>query len=136
MIVLADSTKAQSQDPTVVESIKRFEQEIGDAMVVGNIEKLNQTYADDWATIGSSGKIFTKESLLDDFKSGKHRLLSFENGPMSVRVFGDIALVQANVKEKRIQDGRDISGQFVFMDLLEKRAGRWVIVRTLGATAS
>jgi len=28
--------------------------------VARNIEKLNQTYADDWATIGSSGKIFTK----------------------------------------------------------------------------
>ena len=30
---LADSLKAQSQDPMVVESIKLFEQEIGDAMV-------------------------------------------------------------------------------------------------------
>ena len=135
-VVLADSPKAQSQDPMVVESIKQFEQEIGDAMVAGNIEKLNQTYADDWATVGSTGKIFTKESLLDDFKSGNHKLVSFENGPMNVRVFGDVALVQASVNEKRIQDGKDISGEFAFMDLLEKRAGKWVIVRTLGARVS
>jgi hypothetical protein len=33
-------------------------------------------------------------------------------------------------------DGKDISGQFVFMDLLKKRAGKWVIVRTLGARVS
>ena len=135
-VVLADSPKAQSQDPMVVESIKQFEQEIGDAMVARNIEKLNQTYADDWVTIGSSGKIFTKETLLNDFKSGNHKLVSFENGPMDVRVLDDVALVQASVKEKRIQDGKDISGEFVFMDLLEKRAGKWVIVRTLGARAS
>jgi ketosteroid isomerase-like protein len=135
-VVLADSPKAQSQDPTVVENIKQFEQEIGDAMVARNSEKLNQTYADDWATIGSSGKIFTKESLLDDFKSGKHKLVSFENGPMNVRVLGDVAMVQASVNEKRIQDGKDISGQFVFMDLLKNRAGKWVIVRTLGARVS
>jgi ketosteroid isomerase-like protein len=135
-VVLADSPKAQSQGPTVVESIKQFEQEIGDAMVARNTEKLNQTYADDWATIGSSGKIFTKESLLDDFKSGKHKLVSFENGPMNVQVLGDIAVVQASVNEKRIQDGKDISGQFVFMDLLKNRAGKWVIVRTLGARVS
>jgi ketosteroid isomerase-like protein len=132
-LVLADSPQAQSQDPMVVEAIKQFEQEIGDAMVAGNIEKLNQTYADDWATIGSSGKIFTKESLLDDFKSGNHKLVSFENGPMEVRVFGDVAVVQASVKEKRIQDGKDISGEFAFMDLLKKRAGKWVVVRTLAA---
>jgi ketosteroid isomerase-like protein len=135
-VVLADSPRAQSQDPMVVESIKQFEQEIGDAMVARNIEKLNQTYADDWATIGSSGKIFTKESLLDDFKSGNHKLVWFENVPMDVLVLGDVAVVQASVKEKRIQDGKDISGEFVFMDLLKKRAGKWVIVRTLGARVS
>ena len=135
-VVMADSPEAQSQDPMVVESIKQFEQQIGDAMVARNIEKLNQTYADDWATIGSSGKIFTKESLLDDLKSGHHKLVSFENGPMDVRVFGDVAMVQASVNEKRIQDGKDISGEFVFMDLLKKRAGKWVIVRTLGARVS
>ena len=133
-VVLADSL--QSQDPMVVESIKQFEQEIGDAMLDSNIEKLDHTYADDWATIGSSGKIFTKESLLIDFKSGKHKLVSFESGPMNVQVLGDVAVVQASVNEKRIQDGKDISGEFVFMDLLKKRAGKWVIVRTLGARVS
>ena len=135
-VVSADSSKARSQDPLVVESIKQFEQEIGDAMVACNIEKLKQTYADDWATIGSSGKTFNKGSLLDDFKSGKHKLVSFEIGPMDVRVLGDVAMVQTSVNEKRIQDGKDISGEFVFMDLLKKRAGKWVIVRTLGARVS
>jgi len=135
-VVADDSPKAQSQDAMVVESIKQFEQEIGDAMVARNIEKLNQTYADDWATIGSSGKVFTKESLLDDLRSGKHKLVSFENGPMNVRVVGDVAVVQASVNENRIQDGKDASGEFVFMDLLKKRAGKWVIVRTLGARVS
>jgi ketosteroid isomerase-like protein len=135
-VVLADSPKAQSQDPMVVESIKQFEQEIGDAMVARNTEKLNQTYADDWVTITSSGSVFTKESLLNDFKSGNHKLVSFETGPMDVRVLGDVAMVQASVSEKRIQDGKDISGQFVFMDLLKKRGGKWVIVRTLGARVS
>jgi len=135
-VVLADSPKAQSQNPMIVEHIKQFEKEIGDAMVAHNIEKLKQTYADDWATIGSSGEIFTKESLLDDFKSGKHKLVSFESGPMNIRVVGDVAVVQASVNEKRIQDGKDISGEFVFMDLLKKRAGKWVIVRTLAARVS
>jgi len=135
-VVLADSPKEQSQDSMVVETIKQFEQDMGDAMVARNIEKLNQIYADDWASIGSSGKIITKEDVLSDFKSGKHKLVSFENGPMDVQVLGNVAVVQASVNEKRIQDGKDISGRFVFMDLLEKRAGKWVVVRTLGARVS
>src|SRR5206468_5518129 len=87
----AHSPKAQSQDPTIVEAMKQFAQDTGDAMVAGDVDKLNQIYADDWATVDSSGKIFTKESLVSDFKSGKHKLLSFEIGPMDVQVFGDVA---------------------------------------------
>lgn len=132
----ADSPKARSQDPAVVAAIKKFENDLGEAMVVSNLEKIKQAYADDWATIASSGEKFTKEALLQDFRSGNHRLMAFENGPMNVQVLGDVALVQTSVTEKRIQDGKDISGQFVFMDLLEKRAGKWVIVRTLGARVS
>jgi len=135
-LVLADWSKAQSQDPSVVETVKHFEQEVGNAMVARDIDKLNETYADEWATVDSSGKIFTKESLLSDFKSGKHNLVAFENGPMDVQVLGDVAVVQASVTEKRLQDGKDVSGKFVFMDLLKNRAGKWVIVRTLGAKVS
>ncbi len=135
-VVSANSPETQSQDPTIVETMKQFAQETGNAMMAADIDKLNQIYADDWTTIGSSGEIFTKESLLSDFKSGKHKLLSFEIGPMDVQMFGDVAIVQAGVTEKRLRDGKDISGQFVFMDLLKKRDGKWVIVRTLGARVS
>jgi ketosteroid isomerase-like protein len=129
----ADLPTTQSQDSKAVETIKKFEEEIGNAMVAVDIDKLNQSYADDWATIGSAGNISTKEGLLSDFKSGGHKLVSFENGPMYVQVLGDVAVAQAGVTEKRIQDGKDLSGQFVFVDLLKKRAGKWVIVRTLSA---
>ena len=140
-VVLTDSSKAQSpqaqfKDPTLVDAIRQFEQTVGDAMVAADVDKLNQMYADDWSTVGSDGEIFTKEGLLSDFKSGKHKLVSFKTGPMDVQVIGDAAVVQASVSEKRIQDGKDISGQFVFIDLLKKRGGKWVIVRTSGAKPS
>lgn len=137
-LVSVDWSKVHSQsqfkDQTLVETIRKFEQEIGDAMVARNLEKLSQSYADDWANLGSSGKIFTKQDLLSDFESGRHDLKSFELGPMDVQVLGNVAIVLASVNEKRIQDGKDISGDFVFTDLLEKRGGKWVIVRTLGAS--
>jgi ketosteroid isomerase-like protein len=60
-------------------------------------------------------------------------MVSFEFGPMNVQVLGDVAMAQASVREKTIRDGKDVSGEFVFMDLLKKRAGQWVVVRTLGA---
>jgi len=128
-IVLA---KAQSKEPTAVDAIKQLEQDIGSAMVAGDIEKLNRIYADDLAAIGSSGKVVTKESILLNFKSGKDKLEWFEIGPIDVQVFGNVAVACASVKEKRIRDGKDTSGEFVWMDLLEKRAGKWVVTRSVG----
>jgi ketosteroid isomerase-like protein len=102
-------------------------------MVRGDIAKLGQIYADDFATIGSSGKMITKKDILGDFESFHDKLESFENGPMDVQVFGTVAVVHGSVTEKRIRDGKDTGGEFVWMDLLEKRAGKWVVVRSAGA---
>jgi ketosteroid isomerase-like protein len=131
--VLAGSPQAQSNEPALIDAIKQVEQEMGKAMVAGDVDKLSQIYADDFATIGSSGKISTKHDLLSDFASFHDKLLWFENGPMDVQVFGNVAVAQGSVKEKRNRNGRDSSGRFLWMDLLEKRAGKWVVVRSAGA---
>ncbi len=124
---------APASDPTAVDTIKQLEQDMGNAMVAADIGKLNQIYADDLATVGSSGKIVTKENLLRDFKSFHDKLESFELGSMDVQVFGNVAVAHGSVTEKRTRDGKDTSGEFVWMDLLEKRAGKWVVVRSAGA---
>ena len=124
---------APAGDPAAVDTIKQLEQDMGNAMVAGDMDRLNQIYADDWATVGSDGKTYKKESLLDDFKSGEHKLLSFDNGPMDVQVFGNVAVAQGSVTEKRTRFGKDTSGEFVWNDLLKKRAGKWVVVRSAGA---
>jgi ketosteroid isomerase-like protein len=129
-VVLA---KMPSKDATDIEAVKQVEQGMGDAMVAGNIEKLSQIYADDFVTVGSDHKVITKETLLTDFKSFHDKLEWYENGPMDVQLFGDVAVANGTVKEKRNRDGKDTSGEFVWMDLLEKRAGKWVVVRSAAA---
>ena len=126
-------SQARPKDSSAVDTIRQLEQEMGDAMIAGDTGKLNQIYADDWATVGSSGEVTTKQTLLSDFKSFHDKLEWFENGPIDVQVFGNVAVACAAVKEKRTRDGKDTSGEFVWVDLLEKRAGKWVVVRSAGA---
>jgi ketosteroid isomerase-like protein len=116
-------SQTQAKDTSDVEAVKQVEQTMGSAMVAGDVEKLNQIYADDFATIGSDGKVITKETLLSDFESFHDKLEWFENGPMDVQVFGNVAVAQGSVKEKRSRNGKDTSGEFAWMDLLEQRAG-------------
>jgi ketosteroid isomerase-like protein len=127
--------QAQSQwnDPAVVETLKQIERDMGQAMVAADTEKLNRIFADDWTSIGASGAVVTKEKLLSNFTSGMDRLEAFELGPMDVQVKGNVAVVHGSVTEKRTRAGKDISGEYVWMDLMEKRNGTWVVIRTAGA---
>jgi uncharacterized protein (TIGR02246 family) len=124
---------APSNDAADVAAIKQLGQDMGDAMVAGDVDKLSQIYADDWATVTSSGEIVTKKNLLGDFKSFHDKLEWFEIGPIDVQVYGDVAVANGTVKEKRSLDGKDTSGEFVYVDLLKKRAGKWVVVRSAAA---
>jgi ketosteroid isomerase-like protein len=121
-----------SQDPAAVNAIEQLEKDMGDAMVRVDMDRLNEIYADDFVTVGS-GKLLNKQDLMTDFQSFHDKLVSFELGPISVQVFGDVALAYGSVCEKRIRNGKDTSGDFVWMDLLKKRSGKWVVVRSTAA---
>ena len=126
------AAEAPAQDSGEVETLKRIGQQMGDAMIARDIDALDRMFADDWAPGGASGKKVTKESILQAFRSGTDTLESFVLGPMDVLVLGNIAAVRGSVTEKRHRDGKDVSGEFLYMDLLEKRAGTWVVIRSAG----
>jgi ketosteroid isomerase-like protein len=130
---MGKSESAPARDSADVAAIKQLGQDMGNAMVAGDVDRLSQIYADDWATVESSGKVITKETMLTDFKSFHDKLEWFEIGPIDVQVYGDVAVANGTVKEKRNRDGKDTSGEFAYMDLLKKRAGKWVVVRSAGA---
>jgi ketosteroid isomerase-like protein len=121
------------EDSSAVDAVKQVGQDMGEAMIAVDIDKLDRIFADDWVTVGMSGKVSTKEMLLKDVKDDKKRLTWFELRPMDVQVFGDVAIVQGNVAEKRMVGGKETEMELVYSDILNKREGRWVVVRSIGA---
>jgi ketosteroid isomerase-like protein len=122
-----------STDLSAVNAIKQLEQDMGDAMVRVDLAKLGEIYADDFASVGSSGKVYTKKDLMADFQSAHNKLESFENGPITVEVFGNVAVAYGSVSETRRRGDKDVSGNYVWMDLLENHNGKWVVLRSAGA---
>ena len=129
----AEGAAAKNADDIAV--IKQLEKDRGDAMVAVDIDRRGRMFADDWVTTVAAGKTatVTKESVMRDFKSGDVKLEAFELGPIDVQVFGNIAIAQGSSTEKRTRNGQDVSGLFVWTDILEKRAGNWVVVKDAGA---
>jgi Domain of unknown function (DUF4440) len=122
-----------STNQNVIDAVKKVENDLGDAMVAGDVARLDQIYAADFASIGGSGKVYDKASVLRDVTSGSEKLLWFENGPIDIQVFGNVAVAHGCTSEKRYQNGKEDSGQVIWMDLLEKRGSDWVITRSAGA---
>jgi len=131
-VVLAASLNAPSQEAVAadVAAIRQLGKDMGDAMVAGDIDKLNEIFTDDWNSVGSSGKVITKQDFLRNHISGSDKLEWFELGPIDVQVLGNSAVAQGGVIETR---GKETNVQMIYADLLEKRAGKWVVVRSMGA---
>jgi ketosteroid isomerase-like protein len=128
----ADSSQA-SANSSEVDAVKQLGRDMGEAMIALDVDKIDRMFGNDWVTVGSSGSVSTKETLLRDIKTGKNKLTWFELRPIDVQVFGDVAIAQGNVAEKRIIDGKEIYMEAVYADILRKRDGRWVVVHSMAA---
>lgn len=128
--VSAQTPKSSSETASAADAVKQLAQDFGDAIKDVDSEKIKQILDDDWTSLGSSGRLLTREGFLSDLKAGHHRLESFQIGPMYVRVMDDVAVVQGTVTEKRTDRGQDTSGHGAFLDVCVKRGDKWVIVRS------
>src|SRR5262249_38969419 len=93
----APARHADAVDPGGVEAVKQVAQEMGDAMVAGNVDGLARIYSDDFVSIGFSGKTTNKQSLLTSFSSFHPTLLWYQLGPTDAQVFGRFAVSQGSV---------------------------------------
>jgi ketosteroid isomerase-like protein len=136
-VALADAPApaAAARGPSVSQSIKQLEIDWSEALKAGDADKVGQIVADDWTGIANDGSKETKQSLLENVKSGKDKVESVELGPMDVKVLGNVAVVQGSDTEKSISHGKDTSGKWVWMDVFVKRDGKWVAVRSAAAMA-
>jgi ketosteroid isomerase-like protein len=127
-LVFAQDKMAKT--PSVAETLKQLEHDWTDAGKAADVDKLGQILADDWVGIGPDGKTITKEAYIAGYKSGKSKVESFDFGAMSVKVLGNVAVVQGTDTEKSMTDGKDSSGKWVWMDVFAKRGDKWVAVRS------
>ncbi|HEY6578991.1 MAG TPA: nuclear transport factor 2 family protein [Rhizomicrobium sp.] len=98
------------------------------AVVAKDVAALSSIVADDWTGQNDSGKLADKAQMIADMKAGKTTASSMTNRDEHVRVMGDMAIVQGADDEKSADNGKDTSGAFTWMDIFEKRGGKWVAI--------
>ena len=90
---------------------------------------LENIIADDFTLISSrsKGEVTNKRQYIDStLKLVRGDGFSFER--MTVRVYGDTAVINAQFQQNATFAGHDWSGEFLLTDIWVKRDGRWQVV--------
>jgi len=103
--------------------------EAGDkALMSADLAALARIFADDYVQYNEAGKAFTKQDVLNNFRSGAIRYPSIVSTGRKVRVFGDTAVVHGSESDEVEADGKRFSVRYVYLDVLRKRDGVWKLV--------
>jgi uncharacterized protein (TIGR02246 family) len=103
--------------------------EAGDrALMSADVAVLARIFADDYVQYNESGKAFTKQDVLESFRSGAIRYPSIVSTRRQIRVFGDTAVVHGAESDEVEVNGKRSALRYVYLDVLRKCDGKWKLV--------
>ena len=103
--------------------------EAGDkSLMSADLETLARIFADDYVQHNESGKAFTKQDVLNNFRTGAIRYPSIVSTGRTIRVFGDMAVVNGSESDEVEVSGKRSAVRYVYLDVLLKRNGEWKLV--------
>ena len=95
------------------------------ALVKADVATLEKILPDDTIIIGSTGQVTGKADVINGIRSGKVRFDAEDITDSKVRVFGNVALLNATEHIVGQYLGNDISGQYRVTYVFVKRDGTW-----------
>jgi ketosteroid isomerase-like protein len=108
--------------------IEVLEQQWQQATVTNNIGEMNRLLADDYVGITSNGTVENKQQALAQRSAGTVRITKLDITDTHVRVYGDTAVVISQADLEGTNGTSDISGQYRYTRVYNRRLGQWKIV--------
>jgi uncharacterized protein (TIGR02246 family) len=111
------------------ERLIRALHEAGDkALMSADVDALARIFADDYVQYNESGRAFTRQEVLNNFRTGAIRYPSIVSTSRTIRVFGDMAVVNGSESDEVEVAGKRTAVRYVYLDVLLKRSGEWKLV--------
>lgn len=125
-IPLASASAAPGDDLIAIEAAW------SKALVAKDMGFLSRTVAPDWHGQNQGGKRIDRATMLASISSGEDKITSITNHDVTVRLVGDLAIVQGMDDEVSTHKGKDSSGTYGWTDVFQKRGKRWVAIASQG----
>lgn len=114
---------------TEADLIRATERERLRGLVAGDAGAVRDLHADDFQLINPSGAAASKDEYLGDVASGVVNYLVWEPGAITVRLYGDGAVIRYESQLEIIYNGQPAPLRPMWhTDAYEKRGGRWQVV--------
>jgi ketosteroid isomerase-like protein len=109
-------------------TIAALDTEYQAAVERNDAETMGRILADDFVLIGGRGKVFTKEDLLAEARSGNVVYEYQRDSEQTVRLWGDTAVITALLEAKGTEDGEPFDYKLWFSDTYVRTPAGWSYV--------
>lgn len=116
------------QSHAIHKKIESLELEWRNAEVSNNLSVMDHLLADDYLGISANGTVETKAQELAQRRAGTVRIQSLDISDIKVRVYGDTAVVTSTAELVGVNGQSNISGNYRYTRVYNKRFGQWKIV--------
>ena len=110
--------------------LRQIDREWNEAYPNRNIEALNRIIADDWKCIDATGRVISKQQLLERVSANPNPFASHAFDEFDLRIFGDAAIVMGRLSGKGRNDAGDFSRVQRYTRVYVRRAGGWQAIAT------
>lgn len=99
------------------------------ALIAADIAEVRRIYAADYVQYDECGVAHNRQKLIRRLTSREIRFLSMHSTGRHVRMLGDdVAIVHGSEEDEIEQNGRRLRVNYIYMDVVRKRGGKWQIV--------
>jgi uncharacterized protein DUF4440 len=126
---LAPQASAQATTNAAGEdSVRALEEARGQALMRGDTVALSRMTAAEFNELTRFGTVRTRADNLRDVSSGMLRLTSVRFDSLTVRIYGDVAILQGITDNAGTMGGVAFSGRIPYTRAFVRRDGRWQAV--------
>jgi len=125
LLLVLSSGKAFAQ---VEDSVKAVEMNRRQALLAADTVALSRMLAPDFIEISRLGTVRTRADNVRDIASGALHLTSVTYDSLSVRVYGDVAVLTGIADNTGTMRGFPFSGKIRYTRVFVRREGRWQAV--------
>jgi hypothetical protein len=125
-VPLAAQEKAVSASPA--DSVRALETARGQALMHADTTALSRMTADEFIEVSRLGTLRTKADNLRDISSGALKLTSVKYDSVTVRIYGNVAVLRGIADNTGTLRGFPFAGKLRYTRVFVRRDGRWQAV--------